>query len=56
MTNKTTTLILGIMFLIFSVATDYYFNVLAYIICSSIFFSAHFIIKTLEKLNKNDKN
>jgi len=48
MTNSKTTLILGWMCLIGSFFTS--FGVL--FICSSIFFSAHFIIETLEKLNK----
>ena len=48
MTNKTTTLVLGYAFLVASLFYSYGIN----IICSSIFFSAHFIIQTLEKLNK----
>ena len=49
MTSKTTTLILGYAFLVASLFYFYGIN----IICSSIFFSAHFIIETLEK---NDKS
>jgi len=51
MNNKTTTLILGWICLVGSFFTS--FGVL--FICSSIFFSAHFIIETLEKLNNNGK-
>ena len=49
MNSKQTTLILGWLFLIAGFFSSYGVN----IICSSIFFSAHFIIKTLEK---NDKS
>ena len=45
MTNKQTTLILGWIFLVAGFFSFYGIN----IICSSIFFSAHFIIQTLEK-------
>ena len=45
MNNKQTTLILGWIFLVASLFSSYGIN----IICSSIFFSAHFIIQTLEK-------
>ena len=45
MNNKTTTLILGLIFLIAGFFSSYGIN----IICSSIFFSAHFIIETIEK-------
>ena len=45
MTNKTTTLVLGWLFLIAGFFSSYGVN----IICSSIFFSAHFIIETLDK-------
>ena len=48
MNNKQTTLILGWIFLVASLFSSYGVN----IICSSIFFSTHFIIETLEKLNK----
>ena len=48
MTNKTTTLVLWYAFLVASLFYFYGIN----IICSSIFFSTHFIVETLEKLNK----
>jgi hypothetical protein len=44
MTSKTTTLVLGYAFLVASLFYSYGIN----ITCSSIFFSAHFIIQTLE--------
>ena len=50
MINKQTTLILGWLFLIAGFFTSYGIN----IICSSIFFSAHFIIETLEN-SRNSK-
>lgn len=53
MTNKTTTLILGWIFLIASFIHNYNVNV----IVASIFFSAHYIICEINKLNKSvDKN
>ena len=45
MNNKQTTLILGYAFLVASLFYSYGVN----IICSSIFFGAHFIIETLDK-------
>ena len=48
MSNKITTLILGWIFLVSTFISNYDVN----IICASIFFAAHFIIETIEKLNK----
>ena len=44
MGNKTTTLILGWIFLLSSFISDYGVN----IICASIFFAVNFIIETIE--------
>ena len=48
MSNKTTTLILGWIFLVSTFISNYDVN----IICASIFFAVNFIIETIEKVNK----
>lgn len=53
MTNKTTTFILGWIFLISSFISNYDTS----IICASIFFVAYFIIKEIQKITRYvDKN
>jgi len=49
MSNSATTAVIGVMFLVASFITDSDVN----IICASIFFSAHFIIKTSKNNEKS---
>jgi len=48
MSNKTSTFIIGWIFLVSSFFFSYGVNV----ICASIFFSAHYIVEEIQKLNK----